>query len=126
LEKFKEKNMSDIREKAADEKFCSSCGEIIKQAAEICPKCGCRVAPAPADASNQDDRSSFGFAFLSFLFPLVGLILFIVWNKTYPRKARSCGTGALIGFIIGIVCSVIFTCLTGAVLTGAAAGILGF
>ena len=34
--------MSDIREKAADEAFCSSCGSIIKKEAEICPKCGVR------------------------------------------------------------------------------------
>lgn len=34
--------MSDVREKAADEAFCSSCGAIIKKEAEICPKCGVR------------------------------------------------------------------------------------
>jgi TM2 domain-containing membrane protein YozV len=34
--------MSDGREKAADEVFCSSCGSIIKMEAEICPKCGVR------------------------------------------------------------------------------------
>ena len=28
--------------KQADEKFCSSCGAVIKIAAEICPKCGIR------------------------------------------------------------------------------------
>jgi len=32
--------MSDYRQKAADEVFCSSCGAIIKKEAEICPKCG--------------------------------------------------------------------------------------
>jgi len=35
------------REKGIDEMFCSSCGEIIKKAAEICPKCGVRVKSAP-------------------------------------------------------------------------------
>jgi TM2 domain-containing membrane protein YozV len=30
------------RNKALDEKFCGSCGEIIKIKAEICPKCGVR------------------------------------------------------------------------------------
>lgn len=28
------------KEKAADEKFCTSCGEAIKKKAEICPNCG--------------------------------------------------------------------------------------
>lgn len=30
------------REKAADEVFCRSCGEAIKEEAEICPNCGVR------------------------------------------------------------------------------------
>ena len=37
--------MSDVGngvQKAADEKFCSSCGAVIKKEAEICPKCGVR------------------------------------------------------------------------------------
>lgn len=29
-------------EKATDEVYCNSCGEIIKSEAEICPKCGVR------------------------------------------------------------------------------------
>lgn len=28
--------------KAADEKFCESCGEVIRKTAEICPNCGVR------------------------------------------------------------------------------------
>ena len=39
--------MSDFREKADDEVFCSSCGSIILAKAEICPKCGVRQIPAP-------------------------------------------------------------------------------
>ncbi|GHU83828.1 hypothetical protein FACS189468_9290 [Spirochaetia bacterium] len=37
--------MGEITEKKADEVFCFSCGEIIKQEAEICPKCGIRQKP---------------------------------------------------------------------------------
>ncbi|MDA3971034.1 MAG: NINE protein [Desulfobulbaceae bacterium] len=33
---------NSLRNKALDEKFCGSCGEIIKIKAEICPKCGVR------------------------------------------------------------------------------------
>src|SRR5687768_3893429 len=38
--------MTDVRMKAADEKFCESCGEIIKIRAELCPKCGVRQRQA--------------------------------------------------------------------------------
>ncbi|MDL2263887.1 NINE protein [Synergistaceae bacterium OttesenSCG-928-I11] len=34
--------------KQADEKFCESCGKVIKEKAEICPNCGVRAAqPVP-------------------------------------------------------------------------------
>ncbi|MDR2584353.1 MAG: NINE protein [Fibromonadaceae bacterium] len=38
--------------KQADEKFCSSCGAIIKIIAEICPKCGVRNA-RPTASKNK-------------------------------------------------------------------------
>lgn len=39
------------RTKASDEKFCGSCGEIIKIKAEICPKCGVRQKNAVSKAA---------------------------------------------------------------------------
>jgi len=38
--------------KAADEQFCSSCGETIKKEAEVCPKCG--VRQQSSSASEKD------------------------------------------------------------------------
>jgi TM2 domain-containing membrane protein YozV len=45
--------MSEYREKAADEAFCSSCGEIIKKEAEICPKCGVRQKRQSSEISSN-------------------------------------------------------------------------
>jgi TM2 domain-containing membrane protein YozV len=45
--------MSDYREKAADEMFCSSCGAIIKKEAEICPKCGVRQKRRSGEVSSN-------------------------------------------------------------------------
>jgi TM2 domain-containing membrane protein YozV len=45
--------MSDFREKAADEAFCTSCGAIIKKDAEICPKCGVRQKKQNSDVSSK-------------------------------------------------------------------------
>mgnify|MGYP006161864477 FL=1 len=45
--------MDITKNKAADEMFCPSCGEIIKAAAEICVKCGVRHKPAPSTANNN-------------------------------------------------------------------------
>ena len=52
------------------------------------------------DAIKKIDMSNVGFFILSFLIPLAGLILFIVWKQKIPHKAKSCGIGALTGFII--------------------------
>jgi len=38
--------------KAADEQFCSSCGETIKKEAEVCPECG--VRQQSSSASEKD------------------------------------------------------------------------
>ena len=42
------KRLSVARNKAADEKFCTDCGNIIKQKAEMCVLCGVRqFSPKP-------------------------------------------------------------------------------
>jgi len=49
----------EIVQKAADEKFCSECGAVIKAKAEICPKCGVRQTSAQilgANAPNGKNR----------------------------------------------------------------------
>ncbi|MQF69370.1 hypothetical protein FIM12_03425 [SAR202 cluster bacterium AD-804-J14_MRT_500m] len=40
-------NFPPSRRKEADEKYCESCGGLIKQKAEICPLCGVRQLPSP-------------------------------------------------------------------------------
>jgi uncharacterized membrane protein YhaH (DUF805 family) len=51
------------RQKAADEKFCPSCGAIIKQAAEICPKCGVRQTSGinAAFLKNETLKTAFNY-----------------------------------------------------------------
>jgi len=80
-------------------KYCSGCGTELVDDAVVCIKCGRSVA----GSINKNDASSFGFAFLCFLIPIVGLILFLVWNNSNPKKSKSCGKGALIGFIVFVV-----------------------
>jgi len=53
------------------------------------------------------DAPSGGFATLGFFFPLIGLILFLVWKDQTPLKARSAGKGALIGVIVEVVGTVL-------------------
>lgn len=97
--------------------YCSNCGNELIEGAEFCSKCGSSVA-AGSSASiqqsnsensrvNNGDAPSGGFAFLGFLFPLVGLILYLVWHESFPLKANSCGKGALVSVVIGVVLTII-------------------
>lgn len=45
-----------IVEKKENEKFCKECGEVIKKAAEICPKCGVRQHATPSNISTNGNK----------------------------------------------------------------------
>ena len=70
---------------------------------------------------STEDAPSMGFAVLCFLFPLIGLILYLVWKDEMPLKAKSCGKGALAGVItsvcVGILCGIIVSCSVASLLT---------
>ena len=86
--------------------YCRYCGKQIEEDARFCPYCGSaqqeeRQAPPPQQRYvDPNDAPSGGFAVLGFFFPVVGLILFLVWQDTMPQRAKSCGKGALTAVIV--------------------------
>ena len=46
------------------------------------------------------EGGTFGWAVLGFLLFPVGLILFFIWRREYPKRAKSSGKGALLGFML--------------------------
>ena len=86
--------------------YCRHCGKQIEEDARFCPYCGSaqqeeRQAPPPQQRYvDPNDAPSGGFAVLGFFFPVVGLILFLVWQDTMPQRAKSCGKGALTAVIV--------------------------
>jgi hypothetical protein len=95
--------MTEEREtKGPDEKFCATCGAIIKKEAEICPKCGVRQAVAPA-VQVSDEEAGFLPKAAACCVPIVGLVLYLVWKDSKPRAAKGVCTWAIVGFVLGIV-----------------------
>ena len=92
--------------------FCKFCGQALPDGAAFCPHCGRAQAdscqnppprgPYPYCAAEPDIPSA-GWGVLGFFFPLIGLILYLVW----PLRARMCGKGALIGVIAEVALAVI-------------------
>lgn len=68
------------------------------------------MPPMPA----QEEKASVGLAILSYLIPLVGLILYLTKKDTRPKTAKVCGKCALASFIINIVITVIMYAVMGA------------
>lgn len=56
---------------------------------------------------TAQDNGSFGWAVLGFFFPIVGLILYLVWRTEKPLSARRAGIGALVSVIVGAVFTVL-------------------
>lgn len=61
-----------------DTKFCSECGAQINSKAEICPKCGVRVAPNP---SQNLDKNKTVAGLLALFFGTLGIHKFYLGNK---------------------------------------------
>lgn len=56
------------------------------------------------------DSGSGGWGLLGFCFPLVGIILFLVWQNEKPNTAKVCLNGALIGIVVGFVIGLFNAC----------------
>ena len=98
---------ANIYERRSIMKFCSKCGCELQDEAVVCTQCGCAVSGAVAPASAQDAPCTWA-AVLGFFWPLVGLILYLVWKDMTPLKAKSAGKGALIGVIVSVASAILF------------------
>lgn len=76
-------------------------------------------APAPA----PNDSGSFGWAVLGFFFPLVGLILWLVWKDTRPKDSIQSRNGFIAGVIANVVFGILYAVFIGAMF--ASAGMAG-
>ena len=65
---------------SADEQFCSSCGEVIKKEAEICPECGVRQSGAPSSGSGSGSKDKTSAALLAIFLGGLGAHHFYLGN----------------------------------------------
>ncbi|GHU99916.1 hypothetical protein FACS1894211_06200 [Clostridia bacterium] len=119
-------------------KYCVKCGQELEDAAQFCTRCGNSSAPNPFEGHPNGapppppqngyyppnngaynyapppvrpavhDSRSFGFALLGFIWPLIGLILYLIWKDERPLRAKSCGKGALVGVICQVALVIVY------------------
>jgi len=93
-------------------KYCKYCGEKVFLDAVVCVHCGRSLIENRQNII--EDTGNAGWGVLGFFFPVIGLILFLVWNKERPKDAGMAGKGALASVIlsvVAVVCSVIVAAL---------------
>lgn len=91
--------------------YCKNCGRTVDDTSSYCNNCGARIDNKP-NADVSEDNSNLGFAILGFFIPIVGLILFLIYEEKKPKRAKSAVKGALIGFITEIVLAIILVILS--------------
>lgn len=96
--------------------YCKSCGGEVNSTQDFCPNCGASIKaqnsnqqqPQQYQQSNVEDTGGFGWGFLGFCIPLVGLILYLVWRQEKPLTAKAALTGAIIGFVLNVISGIIY------------------
>lgn len=102
--------------------FCKNCGKEISDNAYVCPNCGVRVnddAERRASELDADSGSKVGWGILSFLIPIVGLILYCMWKVERPQTAKVCGKCALASVIVSVAITILYVILIVAILGAA-------
>lgn len=84
-------------------KYCSNCGNKLDEKAYVCPKCGVIVNNDINNVNSNVDKGGIGWSFLGFFFPIVGLVLYLVWKNEKPKSAKASLKGFLISVIIGVI-----------------------
>jgi zinc transporter ZupT len=87
-------------------KYCQSCGTKAEDKDNFCQSCGSALS------GGKKEGSAIGYAILGFLLPIVGIILYAVNTGSSPKQAKAALRGAIAGFIVSAVLSIISTILT--------------
>ena len=77
---------------------CRNCNTKATKGDMYCSNCGCKLI---------EEKTDVLLVIVSVIFPLIGLIIYLVKRDDSPKTAKACGLGALIAFIIKFVISII-------------------
>ena len=82
--------------------YCQNCGKMQENGSAVCADCGAELIGK--NDYGRNNKKSFCFALLSFVFPIAGFILYLIYEDRKPARARS----LIVGFIIGITVKLLF------------------
>lgn len=91
--------------------YCQNCGKMQENGSVVCTDCGAELI-GKKDCGRNNKRS-FWFALLSFIFPIAGFVLYLIYEDRKPARARSLIVGFVTGIIIKLLLIVILSVFAG-------------
>lgn len=93
---------------------CNRCDTLVKEHDKFCPNCGLEfdsdgpIEPLEKTESETQDKveqedSYIGAGIVSFLFPIIGFIIYAINIGKKDTMAKSCLMWSIIGIIINII-----------------------
>lgn len=83
-------------------KYCDHCGEEAPDNAAYCSNCGNRFDSIIYNTVADSPIGCLLF-FIVLIWPIIGLILYLVWMGSYPKRAQSVLTPMIIGFVLNLI-----------------------
>lgn len=91
-------------------RYCLHCGVQLPDHVNFCPNCGAQAPvaaqqtyPSASPAAAADDEPTTILKVACFFVPVVGLILYCLYQNDKPNSAKAYGKMALIGWIVSMV-----------------------
>lgn len=91
--------------------YCQNCGKMQENGSVVCTDCGAELIGKKDYGRNN--KRSFWFALLSFIFPIAGFILYLIYEDRKPKRAYSLIVGFVTGIIIKLLLIVILSVFAG-------------
>jgi len=86
--------------------FCEKCGKEVLDEAVVCVHCGCSLKST--NESNINNEPLDGVVqVVSFCFPIVGGILWLVHKNSAPQKSKDACNAALWGIGVSFVINIL-------------------
>ena len=95
------------------EKFCSGCGQPVVQTADpyatqSTTYAGNQTVTTQFGGQNQntmviEERASFWWFVLGLVMPLAGFIMYFVYRRQFPNRAKKLLYGGIAGAIFGVI-----------------------
>ena len=82
--------------------YCKECGKEISDTVTSCPHCGYLNNKTQNESTNLEEENTV-LNIISFLLPIVGLILYVIYLDSHPTRAKSIGKCALFGALLPII-----------------------